>query len=633
MPEAMLIRARHHRDPCTASRRGFTLVEMLVATALVLMILVIFAQIYRSATATLVQQRGTAQNDARARMVSTILRTDLSQATFGEHPQSTSLGLLTLDIHDENVLGYSPVDQAQAGYVYISENDPSNDVDDVLQFTMRVASSSRNPQEQPYTGRASPIGRPSTASTGAGQFNPQPTANPDQNQPEFDDGDDARTANTYNLAGQSRFAEVVYFVRQGTLYRRVLLLRDPLRQSPPPGYDDQPTYYEPNPPGGQPPGDFPLIPGDYNAAADAAQGAGGVPLTNNTPGVGDFWHDFDFAAYHTPPSDPNSRLKFHGSAALSNVANPVPRLSEPKYRFGFKFFDEGVNPAQNGQPVEYVDNGTAFIGRMTQQETSHPQFSWPGQFANSPFVQTDLLLDGGVVRDVSLGVTYRGPRRGEDILLPNVDAFDVKVWDDQAGAFLDLGHTQATGYFRASQRANPGFGPRASGQNNVFDTWHPDNIAYGKAPFRPLKEPLPTAPPGANGNWQASTFYNIGDRIFPFTVNDVGPDGRPGAAVVDDDMNGVIDDRSELGWPSTDDAVNYYDGVYYEATTAGTTDATPPSFRKAYGETVTDGEVVWKSYDNRAGVPLIQITIRYRDPASNLSRQLTIQHSFTNGPR
>jgi prepilin-type N-terminal cleavage/methylation domain-containing protein len=614
-------------------RRGFTLVEMLVATALVLMILVIFAQIYRSATATLVQQRGTAQNDARARMVSTLLRSDLSQATFGEHPQSTSLGLLTLDIHDVNVLGFSPVDEAQAGYVYISENDPENDVDDVMQFTIRVESSSRNPHEQPYIGRASPLGRPTSASTGTGQFNPQPVANPDQNQPEFDDGDDARTANTYNLAGQSRFAEVVYFVRRGTLYRRVLLLRDPLRQSPPPGYDDQPTYYEPNPPGGLPAGDYPLIPGDYDAVADAQQGAGGTPLTNNTPGVGDFWHDFDYAAYHTPPSDPSSQLKFHGSAALSNVANPVPRLSEPKYRFGFKFFDDGVNPAQNGQPVEYVNGGTEFIGRMTQQETSHPQFSWPGRFANSPFVQTDLILDNGVVRDTSLGVTYRGPRRGEDILLPNVDAFDLKVWDDQAGAFVDLGHSLPTGYFRASQRANPGFGPRASGLNNIFDTWHPENIAYGKAPYRPLKEPLPAPPPGANGNWQANTFYNIGARIFPFTVTDVGPDGRPGAAGVDDDMNGIVDDRGELGWTSTDDAVNYYDGIYYEATTAGTTDATPPSFRKAYDETVTDGEVVWKSFDNRAGVPLIQITIRYRDPASNLSRQLTIQHSFTDGPR
>jgi prepilin-type N-terminal cleavage/methylation domain-containing protein len=635
----------------TALRRGFTLTEMLVATALTLIILLIFAQIFRSATATVTQQRGIGQNDARARMMSNVLRNDLQKMTFRDHPQSTSRGLVTLGVHDNlDDSSYRPIHLTQAGYFYVSENDPSNDVDDVLQFTIAITQVARNKEDHAYVGKASQIGRPSTASTGAGVFNPEAgIGNPDQNQPEFDDGNNA------NGASQSRFAEVTYFIRNGTLYRRIMLIRDPLTRPFGLTYDPSPTYYDDMPPMPLVPGQVPLIPGNYNNAADVDP--------NSTPATGDFWNDFDFAAYHD-----NVELLFHGKTSLVNTGIGA-RLSDPKLRFGHQYrLDADALRVQNGWPVEYVDNGNSFIGRLTHEETSDPAFTWPGQFANNPLTQTDLALLNGGVRNPPATAAYSGPRRGEDVLLPNVDAFDVQLWETDVtdvtgftGRFVNVGHA-GTGVLSLNKRGNADYGPRLplAGvvRNNIFDTWHPDNTMYGPVPYRPLvSDPIaavdntvtsvtynPRLPAARTSwDWEASTAYTIrngstpGSRIYPFPDFDFGPDDRPGQAGVDDDGNGVIDDRSELGWAMTDDVAVQNDGIYYEAVdhAQGLTTETSglaadrPAFRKRYGEKLYDGNIVWECFDNRVGVPLIQITIRYRDPKSNLSRQLTIRHSLT----
>ena len=48
---------------------GFTLVEMLVSVACVLLMMSMFAQIFQMATGSLSQQRGLAENDQKARMI------------------------------------------------------------------------------------------------------------------------------------------------------------------------------------------------------------------------------------------------------------------------------------------------------------------------------------------------------------------------------------------------------------------------------------------------------------------------------------------------------------------------------------------------------------------------------------
>ena len=87
-------------------------------------------------------------------------------------------------------------------------------------------------------------------------------------QPEADDGAiefaGERPQIVENNLGTSRYAEVSYFLRNGNLYRRVLLIREP--------YDS----------------------------------SGGTPtaLNGNTDYSGDFWNDFDYAAYYKRSAAP-----------------------------------------------------------------------------------------------------------------------------------------------------------------------------------------------------------------------------------------------------------------------------------------------------------------------------------------
>ena len=188
-------------------------------------------------------------------------------------------------------------DTSRQGYFYYSENNPLDDTDDILQFTISLKSlPSSNPSVNgQLSGLATNLPLPWQANTtyGAGAYvrpagtspTSQPTgfiyqttgglttgntepswgsatlalgqAVPDPNggtwttaasaldQPDGDDGVMSylsasqvppasvgiETVNPQNTApnntGESQYAEVVYFLRHGNLYRRVLLIRNP----------------------------------------------------------------------------------------------------------------------------------------------------------------------------------------------------------------------------------------------------------------------------------------------------------------------------------------------------------------------------------------------------------------------
>src|SRR5437588_4369291 len=63
-------------------RRGFTLVEMLVAVGLVVMMMTMFTMIFQMATHCMTVQKGMADNDQRVRLVQSFLRNDLNGAKF-----------------------------------------------------------------------------------------------------------------------------------------------------------------------------------------------------------------------------------------------------------------------------------------------------------------------------------------------------------------------------------------------------------------------------------------------------------------------------------------------------------------------------------------------------------------------
>ncbi|MCX7395474.1 MAG: prepilin-type N-terminal cleavage/methylation domain-containing protein [Planctomycetales bacterium] len=340
---------------------GFTLVEMLVAVALVLLMMSIFAQIFQMATGSLSQQRGIAENDQRGRFLTTTLRADLDQRTFRD--------VLPFRANeDTQQLGDSL--SRRRGYFSIDENDPSDDTDDVLSLTASVNIKSQNAEGSPFTGRAKSLsGVPITGVTSSSQFTvggnytaripagsriwiagssgtgvvknndglyfvssaqcpsgtttitidvnmpprPPPLFPPrslntsltqqgtvylSESEPEFDDGVFG------NDTAVSSAAEVCYFLRNNVLYRRVLLIREPAS-----GVDAQPTWTDT---------DRTPILGSSNKDYQPSS-----PSTATTT----FWRDFDYSAFNLDNGVFNSDngVRFHNVAeSLSNSAIVTP---------------------------------------------------------------------------------------------------------------------------------------------------------------------------------------------------------------------------------------------------------------------------------------------------------------------
>ena len=537
------------------SRRAFTLVETLVATGMVLIMMTLFGTIFQMATQAMTVQKGLSVNDQKARLVVMMLRNDLNGDKYDKvdptkpKPYRTFRNLIPFGAGENGQPHFNDADRC--GYFYVSENDPLNDGDDVLQLTITTPDTASDR----FQGRVACLLPDTTGQCGKGQglglglghsdgqglgliggLLSSLGAAPGQywpDQPEFDD-----VQGTPNGAGSSTMAEVSYFLRQGNLYRRLMLIRKPNVENPP---DDS-------------------APLDLvgNSLSLAAYGDGG---TNN------FFADLDYSAIYTA-----SGARFHGGSSLKWCAS-VYSLQNPAYRFGF---DNTSDPGKGyGQPREFA--GTAFIGRFTHGETSHPNFGYPGrcnagcQDPNSSW--TNLSCSNGIVTNFA-----NGPREGEDLLVSNVHSFDIKMWDPAAspgpdgkpgkanfdddgingiddigelgsansddGAFRDLGHTGAQGFYKylpAASRPN-NYYANSDLKINRFDTWHPCIDLDGDGqdddpPFRPIC---------------------------------AGADLRPGKANCDDDGLNGIDDAGELGWPGSDDfapltaiqiTVRFYDEI------------------------------------------------------------------------
>ncbi len=155
-----------------------------MSTALVLLIMSLFAQIFQIAAGTLHTQRGIAENDQRARSMVTTLNADLGKRTFRQREDlvtQTDTGTFAalLNVANNNALGITPLHpdyfvggesqssqrlvdgEREGGYFYISEGDPFNDGDDVLQFTVNAAQTDLGSDDTtPFAGRARRLGGP-----------------------------------------------------------------------------------------------------------------------------------------------------------------------------------------------------------------------------------------------------------------------------------------------------------------------------------------------------------------------------------------------------------------------------------------------------------------------------------------
>jgi len=474
-----------------AQRGGFTLVELLIAVTLVVLMMAMFAEIFGLAAGAVSTQKGAANNDQKVRTFTTLLRNDVKARTF-----RTIVPFRPVPVAQQGAFNtaLSLIAADRLGYFSISENDPDDPTDDVLSFTVDV--------NHPVFGTSGAIlyGKADQLTGPPGP--PGPVDPYAADQPEFDDGiqGDGR--------GASTLAEVSYFLRNGNLYRSVMLIREPY-YSPPLGSDqDQPT------------------------ANDAL-----TPLldTSVTPQP-KFWGRFDYSAFR----DPNTNnIVVHGATSLSNAlptgggpslsVDIQPGVTVPA-SLGIPHIRWGHKLSGAGEPIEYVTFGATqqYIGRFLKQEMSDADFLYPG---DPPSPNPGVSPEIGATWNPSKGLVTPyddetgNPRRGEELLISNVHEFDIQVWDNgsttMAPGYVNLGHGTAGWFFTGT--SNPGYG-------NRFDTWHPG-----------LPDPTVNADPA---------FLTP----FPMTIPGVdSADGAPGVATIDDDGINGIDDAGEEGWIGSDD--------------------------------------------------------------------------------
>lgn len=155
--------------PGSTGPRGFTLLEMLVVVVLVVLMMTIFTTIFAAATGALAASRALQELDQSLRRLDGTIRGDLRGVT----------ARLTPPLNPRDNLGY--FEYGENAFA----DAQGEDTDDYLRFTAQA------PKGEPFVGRIWMI---------YGSSSIQP------------------------VAVTSEFAEVIYFVRNGNLYRRVLLI-------------------------------------------------------------------------------------------------------------------------------------------------------------------------------------------------------------------------------------------------------------------------------------------------------------------------------------------------------------------------------------------------------------------------
>jgi prepilin-type N-terminal cleavage/methylation domain-containing protein len=181
--------------PGRRTRRGVTLIEMLVTIAVLVIIMTILVQIFQAATGAVSAAQAYQALDDQLRRIDGILRADLEGTTAIFTPASAS-----------NVTGDS---RPRNGYFEYGENEfadnQGEDCDDYIRFTAKAQPG------QPFTGRM-------WVNYWSNNLNQQ-----------F--GSNVTNLASFPITVTSDYAEIIYFLRNGNLYRRVLLVQPELQSS------------------------------------------------------------------------------------------------------------------------------------------------------------------------------------------------------------------------------------------------------------------------------------------------------------------------------------------------------------------------------------------------------------------
>ena len=498
---------------------------MLIATALVLLMMLLFAQVFGLATETVSVRKGMAANDQKARLLTTRIDRDLTARTMRtvfpfagqtfqyvpnevggvvvgwrpDYEEDEGFGLpvyltpaaATAGNPNLRVPACRPVRGTLAGregYFSVSENDPNDDRDDVISFTI----DRRNRSHRGGVDYSPGLARAALLDTDALLFRDPVTQTVETDQPATDQFNVSGAGETEDLSdsplmggafgnsvlpvtqpvGVSNYETVTFFLRDGNLIRARKLVREP----------DTPADLFDGPDVGNDPDPWP--------PTDGTVAVGGVNFS--------FARYFDYAAYSHPgtlaetPSDFGPRLhsegglrneagggllavSFQNANALDDVRLPDslgnPYLRDGAGAFPFDTLALAFPPRRPfGRPREFVlktlgpslgfadkanatglidaEWGGGFLGRYTLREQAAPSFHLPGRPVPGgafvgPLFAPNLADVGGNPAPWSEQFSTSGvssDRRGEEILLTNVHSFDVEVYDDALGDFADLGH-------------------------------------------------------------------------------------------------------------------------------------------------------------------------------------------------
>ena len=640
------------------NRSAFTLIEMLVSVSLVLLMMTMFATIFQITTRSMSKQRGISLNDQRARSVFTVMNKDFQHRTM-----RYSLPYFPTEDSAKSVTSFSN----RAGYLYFSMNEPDSGLDDKIQFTVSSNILFDDTDASPYFGRATELVDRSNGTSGLA-ISP--------NQPETDDGSIAA-----NSIGSSPAAEVCYFLRNGNLYRRVMLVREPI------SYAGKNLAPQPTAQSG-----FDFFLGQTNPSNNATYDGLFQPL--GAAATDDFYRLFDYSAFATNIGG-LQRATFVGSASLSNETAGAAQeiLADPRRRFGFNPVtglsrEHAVHPAANLGPSK-------FLGAFLQAETSTGNFNWPqgpstvelagntdSSVANgnavlgsgNPFdiVGMPMILNqgNGIVSafDASTNPEGRGGvRRVEDLLLTNVHEMKVEIWDHRLQRFVTPGHfwtnpaTGQTGDFHVSRCLNINSGPLGSAgpvamKGHTFDTWHPgvsldfDGVGTVSdaersppyipyAYYPPRQTDIPPGPSPSSMTDSVRTYWQPNSTSIAGNPR-VLMDGSIVFAPVtfDGDMPNEI-----FEWPTglnTDQIPLQAFHIAYVCVSGDDmngdgvrTGMSPPNFPTAPGRRVTDGEVIWESFDNRRPLESVRVQFRFYDKTSDTLKQLSLVIPLTDPPK
>jgi type II secretory pathway component PulJ len=351
--------------PSASARAAFTLVEVLVAAAIALLLMAGIVTLFASVSEAISRGRAMMETADRLRAATLRLQRDLKHVTADLVPPldpRQDMGYFEIvegpGPHRITGAGMQPVNSDGGG----STDTTVGDVDDVLMFTTRSYG-------EPFIGRWG------------------------------------------NQAHQSQVAEVAWFVRGTTLYRRLLLVV-PGRTVP-----TMAGFY----------GEYDVSVRQEGGRSETRAGWGPARLTTNS--LGDLTNRQNRFA-HQPYAWPHD-VRFWGQLGLPTLRE----CSHPAWPLPLNNVDpeEVVLPA--GAPPQPVPTADLLV-------QPHP---WP-----EVDVETGTLVD------------YSGPRMAEDMILTNVLSFDVKVFDPEAPVF-DTGATVVSpgdpGYraaFTAWRQGGPG---------------------------------------------------------------------------------------------------------------------------------------------------------------------------------